>query len=278
MSDKKKLALKYVLIAVFILSASLMLACEIFKASIFGTGEQADVIYSLTSRFFGITLCFALVFYCGFSGILKITRSPFFKSLLYVLPCWAIALNNFPIIPYLQRQAHIDSGAGDILLFALQCLSVGIFEELAYRGCVFMLVLRNNRDSTKQIFKAVIISSALFGAVHIVNLFAGGGPVAVVLQVGYSFLIGAMCCFVLLKTGSVWHCALIHAVYNFCGGLVSNYGSGSIWTVSEIALTAIVAVIVTIYVVFAMFKVSPKECDRLFEDKKDVAEGEDGNL
>ena len=77
-----------------------------------------------------------------------------------------------------------------------------------------------------------------------------------------------MCSFVLIKTGSVWHCALMHAVYNFCGGVVANYGEGSIWTAPEIVLTAVVAVAVALYVFFALRKTDPSDTDILFDKSK----------
>ena len=245
-----------------------MLACEVFKAELFGDGETAEMLYSIVSRLFGIVLCFVLVLYCEFKGILCFGRSPVLKSIALVLPCWVIALNNFPIIPVLLGQAKPTADLSIIALYALVCACVGVFEELAYRGCVFMLILRNSRKSVKDIFKSIILSSALFGAVHLLNLFVGGDPGSVILQICYSFLIGAMCSFVLIKTGSIWHCALLHAVYNFCGGVIANYGEGSIWTVPEIALTAIVAVIVAVYVFISLCKIDPNETDKLCETRK----------
>lgn len=264
-----------VCIAVFVLSATLMLLCEIFKGAIFGDGERGELFYSLASRVFGIILSFVLVLYCGFREILKSGKSHFFNRLLVVLPCWVIAINNFPIIPVLLGQARITDEPSAILLFAIVCLSVGLFEELAYRGCVFMLVLRNSKKTKKGLFLSVIISSALFGLVHVVNLFVGANPLGVILQVGYSFLIGAMCAFVLIKTGSVWHSALIHAVYNFCGGVVANYGEGRIWTAPEVALTAVIGVAVAIYVSVALYRTDVGETMRLLGENK---EGADGNV
>ena len=255
---------KYICLSVFVVCSLAMLACELFKPTLFGNGENADLYYSIASRFFGTLLCLFLVFYCGFKGILKFGAKPIIKGILVVIPCWIIALNNFPIIPVMLGEARITANREAILLYALSCLFVGIFEELAYRGCVFMLVLRGMRKTNKDIFKAIIISSALFGAVHLVNLLAGADPVGVVLQIGYSFLIGAMCSFVLIKTGSVWHCALIHAVYNFCGGIVSNYGTGKIWTAPEVILTVIVSVVVIFYVTVALYKTKPNDVDSLF--------------
>lgn len=255
---------RYICLLVFVLCSLAMLACELFKTDIFGSGDNAELYYSITSRIFGTLLSVFLVFYCGFKGILKFGFSPILKGLLTVIPCWIIAINNFPIIPVALGQSRVTANKETIFLFAISCLFVGVFEELAYRGCVFMLVLKGMRKTKKDIFKAIIISSALFGCVHLVNLFVGAGPTGVILQVGYSFLIGAMCSFVLIKTGSVWHCALIHAVYNFCGGIVSTYGVGEIWTVPEVILTVIVSIAVIVYVVASLCKTDPKETDCLF--------------
>ena len=40
------------------------------------------------------------------------------------------------------------------------------------------------------------------------------------LQVGYTFLIGAMCGIITVKTGNVLLSATAHIVYNFCGMLI----------------------------------------------------------
>ena len=268
MADNKKTVNKYLCLTVFIVASLLMLCCEIFKDKFLGIGENGELIYSLTSRFFGIILCLVLVLYCSFSRILKLVRSPFLKGFIAVLPCWVIALNNFPIIPVLSGQARVTDKTSNILLYALLCAFVGVFEELAYRGCVFMLILKGSRRSARDIIKAIIISSALFGAIHLVNLIVGADPLGVMLQIGYSFLIGAMCSFVLIKTGSVWHCALMHAVYNFCGGVVANYGEGNIWTMPEVVLTAVVGVMVALYVLLALFKTDPSEAECLFVNKE----------
>ena len=264
MTKSNNKAAKYICLAAFIICSIAMLVCEIYKSRLFGSSPNSDLYYSIASRFFGTLLCIVLVIYCGFKGILRIGYSPILKGLLVVLPCWVIALNNFPIIPVAMGTAKVTADIKSILLYAVSCLFVGIFEELAYRGCVFMLILKGMRKTNKDIFKAIIFSSALFGCIHLVNLLAGAGPIGVILQVGYSFLIGAMCSFVLIKTGSVWHCALIHAVYNFCGGIVSSYGVGEVWTAHEVVLTVIVSIAVIIYVVSALCKTEPKEAERLF--------------
>lgn len=184
------------------------------------------------------------------------------KSLLFCLPWLAIAVNNLPILPLLSRTAKVDADAGTLLLFALGCFFVGVFEELAFRGVIFLGALKRFGTSPRGVFLSIVITSAVFGLFHLANLLDGADPGGVLLQIGYSFLIGGMCAIALLKTGSLWPPILLHALYNFNGYLVPKLGSGEIWTAPSIALTAAVAVAVLVYTVYILCKLSPEEIER----------------
>ena len=111
----------------------------------------------------------------------------------------------------------------------------------------------NNKPIT--LFFSIIFSSLIFGAIHIVNLFAGSGIVPVILQLGYSFLIGSMCAVILLVTKNIWFSVVIHALFNFAGGVMPTFVSNfKIWTVGEIILTVVVSLIVAAYVIKMFFK------------------------
>ena len=74
-----------------------------------------------------------------------------------------------------------------------------------------------------------------------------------ILQIGYSFLIGAMCSVVLLKTRNIWLCVLLHAVYDFSGTLVPTLGAGTWWDTPTVIFTVILAVATTVYLVWQFF-------------------------
>ena len=82
-----------------------------------------------------------------------------------------------------------------------------------------------------------------------------------------AFLIGGMCSIILIKTRNIWCCVFLHAVYNFCGGVVPNCGGGIIWNTPEIVLTAVVAVLVATYVIYLLIKIKPRETDTLFDNE-----------
>ena len=255
----------YLSMAVF---SILILVCEIWRTEIFGEGQLAEDLYLMSTRVIGSILCLILIFFCDMKHLLGIRGTGFGRAVLFTLPCWLIALNNFPIIPYFTGGVYIKADASDILFYALQCLCVGIFEEFAFRGCVFTMVLQNRRKSTKDIFWAIVISSAVFGVVHLMNIFVGASPVSVILQIGYSFLIGGMCSVVLMKTGSLWHCALLHGVYNFCGGVVPRLGGGNIWDAPTVILTVIVSLAVATYVIISFLRITPEDIGYMFNEDK----------
>ena len=264
----------YGMVCVLLLS---LLICEIGREAIFGReawkdSGLGDSLYATVTRLIGGVLGIVLILYCNYGNILKLHVRTLGQSILLTLPCWIIAINNFPWIPFCMEKAAVTSSAGMIFLYALQCFAVGLFEETAFRGCIFMLILQKRRESVLQIFWSIVLSSAVFGAIHMVNLLAGASPLSVILQIGYSFLIGGMCSVVLMKTGSIWHCVLLHAVYNFCGGVIPTLGEGKIWDMPTVVLTVVLSLLVTAYVIRLLVLMKPQETDKLFSREGEKSE------
>ena len=72
--------------------------------------------------------------------------------------------------------------------------------------------------------------------------------------------------FLLVKTKNIWYCVVLHAVYNFAGGIVPECGGGAIWTIPTVILTAVVAVIVAAYVIYMLIRISPHDVEALLND------------
>lgn len=274
-NDKNK---KYLYYAAVLPAVLMIVVCELFRGVIFGSGEHSDAFYEITTRTLSGFLCVILIFYCSYQNILKIKLNGLWRAILFTLPCWVIAINNFPIISYFSGNAYIDAPISAVVIYAAQCFSVGFFEEMAFRGCIFMMALQGRRRSVKDVFWAIVIASAVFGALHLVNIFISS-PIAVILQIGYSFLIGGMCAVVLLKTQNIWHCVLLHAVYNFCGGVVYELGGGETWDTPTIVITVIFSLAVAAYIVVSLLKLNTAELGYMFgEDKKELKETENADV
>ena len=211
-------------------------------------------------RLFGSAVFFFTLLYLGyrvFGGVRK-------GAWMTVLLAFVISINNLPILALIDGAASVTK-PNLLWLFALECLSIGAFEELAFRGVLFPLLLQRRRSTASEIFWVTAFSSAVFGLIHLINLTEGAGFGATVLQVGYSFLIGGMCAIVLLKTGNLLLCVLLHTIYDFCGGLVPTLGVGELWDLPTVILTAILAVLVTVYMIRTLLCIKPEETDFLYD-------------
>ncbi len=242
-----------------LLSLVLLLLLEWQKDAIFGTVGPKKQLYSPVTSLVGSLLFLLLLLYASYSGILKPRKTGLQRRLLFLLPCLAVAVNNFPILPFLTGRAYIRGSAGEILFYFFTCLTTALFEELVFRGYVFMILLEKWHATTRAIFLSTVASSAIFGLSHLFNLFMGASPLNTLLQVGYSFLVGGMCAIVLLKTGSLWYAVLLHAIYNFAGGVVPTLGGGTIWDALTVTITVLLALAVAAYLLFTLSKAEPRD-------------------
>ena len=244
----------------------IFLAIEVLNIFFANDTNEYELIYGIATRGIGAAICILMMAYCSFTYLFSSFGK--LRDIVLIIPCCLIAINNFPFISVIDGTATLDAKWYLVFLLALQCFFVGVFEETAFRGCVFMLILEKRHSTKKDIFCSIILSSLVFGGIHVVNLFAGAGVVSVVLQLGYSFLIGAMCSVVLLVTKKLWLPILIHAVFNFAGALIPTLGKGEIWGTATVVLTVIVSVAVATYTVALFFKYDLRKMQELFANKE----------
>ncbi len=251
----KRLDGRKVCFAVAVITLILLILCEMFKfSSLFGdaSAKAAMSIDMAATRLLGGAAFLAMLVYLGY-GVLNPIKKPFWRSLAVSLPAFAVAVNNFPFSTVIRGDAEITDGMYEVLLLLLECLAVGFFEETAFRGVVFLGILRRNPKNKLWALASIAISSAIFGLVHLVNLFEGSIG-SVLLQIGYSTLIGAMCSVILIKTANIWLCVLIHGLFNFCGAVVPRCGGGLVWDSFTVILTAVLSLIVTVYMIVIFIK------------------------
>ncbi len=217
------------------------------------------LMQSVVTRGLGSLIFVALTVFLGY----RILHRPRGGWWMAFFPSLAVVINNLPIIALADGSAELTRT--ELLpLFLLECLLIGVFEETAFRGTLFLAILERRRSSTKQIFLTSLISSALFGLVHLANLLEGADVGATLLQVGYSFLIGGMCAIVLIKTGNILLCILLHAIFDVGGGLLYTVGQGEQWNVPTVVITAVLGVLVTAWMVFLLTRVRPEETDKFY--------------
>lgn len=169
------------------------------------------------------------------------------RAILWCLPCFAVAIVNFPFSALIRGTAVI-SRVDLLWLFIIKCLSIAVMEELFFRALLVPFAARRIGGKYRSLW-AILLSAAIFGVVHFVNLFFGANIGATFLQVGYTFLIGCMLAVMLLVTRNVWLCVITHFVFDIGGLIVTDLGHGVFQDMTFWILTAVVGVVCAAYIV-----------------------------
>lgn len=242
-----------------------LLYLELAKPTFTSDGVLQPLIAMTLTRAVGAVVFLALLLTEGYR-VLNPVRKPFWRSILWALPPILVVVNNLPALSLWWGDAYLVYTAPRyIVWFALECLAIGLFEELAFRGVILLMIAEKRRRTRMGLFVSILLTSAVFGAVHLVNLVAGSSPGAVFMQIGYSFLIGAMCAVVLLKTANLWLCVVLHATFDFCGHLLPTLGAGTWWDTPTVIFTAVLAVATTAYMVWQFLRMDVSEVERIYE-------------
>ena len=253
----------------FIMLLLLIQEVWLSKAIIEYLGDKSgELVSMIISRTLGGLAFLILTVSCKYR-VLALFKNTSIRALLISVPAILVALNNLPFLSLLSGEAKVNGGFWELALLFTQCMAVAFFEEMTFRSFVMLTVMEKRRASIKDIFVSIIITSVIFGLVHLVNIFTSS-PVAVILQICYSFLIGAMCSVVLLVTRNIWMCILTHGLFNFMGAIVPTYGEGKIiWDhLPTIIITAVVGVLAGIFYIVVFTKLKVEDTDLIYGSDK----------
>lgn len=112
----------------------------------------------------------------------------------------------FAALP-LAAGLRIESWSSFMFLVVME-LVVGFSEELVFRGLILRALLPTGMT------RAVLVSSALFGLVHLGNIVYGASVAVTLFQVVGVFAFGVGMAAIVLRTGALWPAMLIHALSN----------------------------------------------------------------
>lgn len=128
------------------------------------------------------------------------------------------------IFVQLPENRFIAPNPLDFLILALsQLIGVGIFEEVLYRGLISKILLKKLGHSKRGKINACVISSVIFGMVHITNIIdiainaehlSVGVILPVVSQIIFATAFGLLNVALFLRSGTLWIPILIHGVGN----------------------------------------------------------------
>ncbi len=143
---------------------------------------------------------------------------------LYWLPFAMIAVN--------LSNGFADMGVGRMVYFLLLAALIGFVEESVFRGLILRAIIPRGR------WKAVAISTVLFGLLHSMNVAAGADVLATVLQIGYALAIGFGFAAVALRTQVIWPLVIAHALMDFTSFLAFNGADSGSPTTTDMLVSA----------------------------------------
>lgn len=122
-----------------------------------------------------------------------------------------------------------------VTLFILaNTLMVGWSEEVMFRGVWLRGLFRSGG-----IWVAILGSSVLFGAMHVLNVFLTGDLRGAVIQAVAAFLSGIFLAAVRLRTGSLWTGIVLHGLWDAGTFLVAAGGTATAGAVAAAGPTAL---------------------------------------
>ena len=114
------------------------------------------------------------------------------SALLWIpllLPCFS----NLLYSSFFSGAFVVPEDGFRVVLLFIDDLVVALMEEIIFRGLLYFFFLDLFKSKKKGVVYAILLSSAVFACLHLVNIFSSD-PLAVLLQMGYSFVLGLVLC------------------------------------------------------------------------------------
>lgn len=130
-------------------------------------------------------------------------------------PLWqALRLMWFPILmllPIFALSVAIGLPTLSAVGFlALNTLLIALSEEWMFRGVLFRAMAARRR-----LWPAILLTSVIFGSIHVLNSFSYGDLAQSSVQAVAATMTGLLLGALLIRTGSIWPSIAMHMLWNF---------------------------------------------------------------
>ena len=248
-----KVSYRLITFLLFVLAALCFVFFDILHMQIIKNDDLADYFLTGSISRLSMSLLFGWMFYrFGGKRTMSFTRE-FFSHLKWALPCFVVAVVNFPFSSLISGTSQVIRL--DIMyLYVLYIISISLLEEFVFRGGLLILISEYMRNKRHKYLWTTVIASLIFSLIHLTNLFEGADVLTTLLQCLYTFLIGAMLTVTMIKLKNIWLCVLIHAIFDFGGLLIIHLGIGNAWDTIFWILTIISGVLCAGHIIFSLIR------------------------
>ncbi len=230
----------------------------------FKTHHLGDGLKNIFIALFGIILIIRLG-YLKVSGI----TNPIPKNVfLFIIPLYFLLLG--PIEYYILGYQFSAIETVDVLILLFSSLTVGLSEEVIFRGLVLPNLIKGS-SSDQPLIVPILTASLLFGVLHFLNLLQPDKHFHLVLsQVLYATMFGVAFGIILLRTGSLFGLGLLHGLINFSSnwddlpGAVEPDGV-DLYRTYEAIIAVLVVLPFFVYMVRQLSKIDRNHVMKLFD-------------
>lgn len=208
-----------------------------------------DPQQSLLISVIAVTLLILLVYRLWlrkehFSGVLSVTGGGMKEACVIAAIVFAIDVICILAITALEY-GGIDQLVMPGVATFLIALCAGIYEETAFRA-IPVSILMKNRPTDRRIILAVIITSVIFGGVHMMNISAGVKVSIAAYQSVQAMIIGAMFTAFYLRTGSIVLPMVFHFLHDIAATMIPAQSTGAMLQQTIATSTLIIDIIIMI--------------------------------
>lgn len=112
-----------------------------------------------------------------------------------------------------------------IVLFTVNMLLVGVNEELTIRALLLNNLMLKYGNEKKNVVKALIIASLIFGGIHLINIFFMA-PISVIVQAINAASAGILFGTIFICSKNIWACVITHAAVDWISLFIGQCFTG----------------------------------------------------
>ncbi len=160
-----------------------------------------------------------------FKGVLSVTGAGAREASRIALVAFAVDVICIIAISFFDYGGIGNMVPPSVSTFLIS-LCAGVYEETTFRA-IPMSILMKNKPTGKRIILAVIITSFIFGAVHMSNIGAGEIFGIALYQSFQAMIIGALFAAFYLRTGSIALSMTYHFMHNMVSSMLPVQSTGA---------------------------------------------------
>lgn len=191
-----------------------------------------------------------------------------------------ISMLLFSLLSLLASFASIDKiNILKLLNLILFCSAIGLAEELLCRGWIQNEFIERYGKDRKHVIISIVLSSLVFGAMHITNILAGQGVVETIMQIIQATSLGVLLGSIYYRSKNIWAVAFLHGFYDFAILLsdintIKDCTTGSVSNAMFIYHLVFSILIVAFYILSSIVVMNKKDTNKIIDENSELTDEE----